>query len=95
MKLDPNESPDSYKSLEVVESYEFDNEDRSIDVNKCTTDEGQVFFHVINQPPIEEISSHKDIVTLTSFFVSANETEDEVFRQADNSAREYYADLDV
>lgn len=95
MKLDPNESPDSYKSLEVVNSYEFDNEDRSIDINKCTTDEGQVFYHVIHQPPMSEISSYKDIITLTSFFVSANETEDEVYRQADNSAREHYGDMNV
>jgi len=95
MKVDPDKTPDSYRSLEVVESYKFDNEDRSIDINKCTDNAGNVYFHVVQQPPIEEISSYKDIIVHTAFTVSSDETENEVYRQADNSAREHYGDLDV
>lgn len=95
MKVDTDKTPDSYRSLEVVESYKWDNEDRSIDVNKCTDNAGNVYFHVVQQPPMEEISTHKDITVQTSFIVSSSETENEVYRQADNSAREYYGDLNV
>jgi len=95
MKVDPDKTPDSYRSLEVVESYKFDNEDRSIDINKCTDDAGNVYFHVVQQPPMDEIGSYKDIIVHTAFTVASSETENEVYRQADNSAREHYGDLDV
>lgn len=95
MKVDTDQTPDSYISLQVVNSYEFNEEDRSIDINKCTDDAGNVFFHVVEQPPMDEISSYKDIIVHTAFSVASDETEDEVYRQADNSAREYYADLNV
>jgi len=95
MKVDPDKTPDSYRSLEVVESYKFDNEDRSIDINKCVDKDGNVYFHVVEQPPMEEITTYKDIIVHTAFAVASSETENEVYRQADNSAREYYEDIEV
>jgi len=90
MKVDPDKTPDSYKSLEVVKTYKFDGENRSIDINKTVDDAGNKYYHVVYQPPMEEISTHHDITTLASFTVGSSESVNNVYKHAVKVAKSHY-----
>jgi hypothetical protein len=83
MQLKPEQTPRQFKSIKCIL-----NPDSNIRVFRNVDAGDEVFFHVSDQPPIEEISSPDDIETLAAFQVGSDETEDEVREQAVQKAQE-------
>jgi len=83
MQLKPEQTPSRFKSIECILDL-----DSNIRVFRNEGAGDEVFFHVANEPPIEEISSPDDIETLAAFQVGSDETEDEVREQAVQKAQE-------
>lgn len=88
MKLKPEETPDTYKTIEVVAVLGIQGEEDLVKVHRCTTEEAQVFFHVVHEPL--DISKPDDIQTVHSYRLIYSEPEEVVRTNAIMSAERYY-----
>ena len=84
MKLEPEETPDSYKSIRCIKSLS-----NGVKVFKNITEAREVFYHVAKEPSIQTIESPEDIVTLHAFAVGSNEAERAVRQEAILTAKSY------
>lgn len=91
MELDPSETPDTYKSVEVVDVVDSNpSSGEHYKVHKCVTEQGTIYYHSIHEPAMSDISSYKDIETLASWMVSLSTTERDIRLRAKIHATKQY-----
>jgi len=83
MKVDPSETPTTYRRVQSVFAQNHISALRNI------TDEGDAYFHICRIPDLSNIESPDDIETLEAYYVEDDESVEEVKATVVESAKEY------
>lgn len=85
MKVEPDTTNYTVKALKVIR-----NTSDRVKVMKNISKEGDVYFLVVHEPPVDEITCPEDITTVRKFKVGESENRFAIRQQALEQAEEYW-----
>lgn len=90
MKVDPDTTSYKVKGLNVIKIFNNSNPDTpTVKVIKNISKEDEVYFLVVEEPPLREIEAPEDIKTVKKYKVTSYESRFAIRQEAVENAKDY------